>query len=74
MVQRNNRDPEHYSHPPVDSFSIGIILSLQLSGINPVHPCATVFYPKSCNTWDIAESLIDVVYEIREDSDVFQCR
>jgi len=65
MVQRNDLNAENLT-PGVlpDALSIGIILSLQPGGSNPVHPCATVFYPKSCNTWDIAESLIEVVYEI----------
>ena len=40
---------------------VGIILSLQPGGSNPVHPCATVFYPRAGKTWDIAVSLIELV-------------
>ena len=39
---------------------VGIILSLQPGGCNPVHPCATVFYPQAGKTWDIAVSLIEL--------------
>jgi hypothetical protein len=46
-----------------ERLGIGIILSLQLGGMHPVHPCATVFYPKSLKIWDIAESLIEVTIE-----------
>ena len=42
---------------------IGIVLSLQPGGSNPVHPCATVFYPDAGKTWDIAVSLIELVNE-----------
>ena len=38
----------------------GIIISKQMKG-NPSHPCVTVFYPKPGKTWDIAESLIEVI-------------
>jgi len=64
IVQRLSCGTENFPHPIADALSIGIILSLQPGGRNPVHPCATVFYPKSCKTYDIAESLIEVVYEI----------
>jgi len=70
MVRRLSAGTEQYPHPIADAFSIGLVLSLQLGGRNPVHPCATVFYPGSCKTWDIAESLIEVVYEIGEATDV----
>ena len=46
-------------------FSLGIVLSLQPGGRNPVHPCATVYYPAVGKTWDIAVSLIEVVNERR---------
>lgn len=39
----------------------GIILSKQMDGLNPVHPCITVLYPKVGKTWDIAESLMKVI-------------
>jgi len=42
----------------------GIILSKQMSG-KPEHPCITVYYAKSGKSWDIAESLMEVVSESR---------
>ena len=42
-------------------FGLGIVLSLQPGGSNPVHSCATVFYPDVSKTWDIAVSLIELV-------------
>ena len=46
-------------------FNLGIILSKQPGGIYPVHPCITVYYPSIGKTWDIAESLMEVVSESR---------
>ena len=43
----------------------GIILSKQMAGSNPVHPCITVLYPKTGYVYDIAESLMEVVSESR---------
>ena len=43
----------------------GIILSKQPGGSNPVHPCLTIFYPKTGQVYDIAESLMEVVSESR---------
>jgi hypothetical protein len=40
---------------------LGIVLSVQIGGRNPVHPTATVFYPVSGKTYDIAVSLIKVI-------------
>jgi len=42
---------------------LGIILSKQPGGSNPVHPCITVLYPKVGKSYDIAESLVEVVSE-----------
>ena len=42
----------------------GIILSKQMSG-KPAHPCLTVYYAKAGRTWDIAESLMEVISESR---------
>ena len=39
----------------------GIVLSKQMGGRNPEHPCITVLYPKTGQTYDIAESLMEVV-------------
>jgi hypothetical protein len=43
----------------------GIIISRQMSGSNPVHPCASVLYPSVGKIYDIAESLIEVINESR---------
>jgi hypothetical protein len=43
----------------------GIILSKQMAGRNPVHPCITVIYPSVGRVYDIAESLVEVVSESR---------
>ena len=48
-----------------DRLGNGIILSKQLGGRNPVHPCITVFYPKTGETWDIGEARMEVVSESR---------
>jgi len=42
----------------------GIILSKQMSG-KPEHSCLTVYYAKTGEQWDIAESLMEVVSESR---------
>ncbi len=39
----------------------GLILTKQMGGSNPIHPCITVFYPKTGQTYDIAESLMEVI-------------
>jgi hypothetical protein len=41
----------------------GIILSKQMGGSNPKHPCVTVLYPSVEKVYDIAESLIEVISE-----------
>ena len=41
----------------------GIIISKQMGGSNPSHPCVTVLYPKVGKQWVIAESLMEVVSE-----------
>lgn len=43
----------------------GVILSKQMAGKNPVHPCITVYYPKTGQIYDIAESLMEVIFESR---------
>ena len=40
----------------------GVVLARQRSG-QPSHPCATVFYPKTGQIFEIAESLIEVISE-----------
>ena len=39
----------------------GIILTKQMAGSNPRHPCITVLYPKTGEIYDIAESLMEVI-------------
>jgi len=41
----------------------GIILSKHMAG-KPKHKCVTVFYPKPGKTYDIAESLLEVISEL----------
>ncbi len=43
----------------------GIILTKQIGGRNPEHPCVTVYYPKTGQIYDIAESLMEVISESR---------
>ena len=42
----------------------GLILTKQMSG-NPRHACITVYYPKTGQVYDIAESLMEVISENR---------
>lgn len=39
----------------------GLVLSKQRGGSNPSHPCVTVYYAKTKATYDIAESLMEVI-------------
>lgn len=43
----------------------GIVLSKQMGGRDPVHPCITVYYPGSRKIYVIAESLMEVINESR---------
>ena len=43
----------------------GLILTKQIGGSNPSHPCITVYYPKTGQIYDIAESLMEVISECR---------
>ena len=43
---------------------LGLVLSKQMGGSNPVHPCITVYYPRVGKMYDIAESLMEVVCEL----------
>ena len=55
---------EGWKHQPAkeqrDRLGSGIILSKEMAG-NPMHPCVTVYYPKTKEVYDIAESLVEVV-------------
>ena len=48
-----------------DKMGPGIILSKQMDGSSPVHPCITVLYPRVGKVYDIAESLVEVISEGR---------
>ena len=54
-----------WADPPISENHVGIILSKQIGGRNPSHPCATVFYPGTGKSYDIAEALIEVINESR---------
>ena len=43
------------------NLGVGIVVSLQLGGSNPVHPTATVFWFSKERYFKIAESLLEVV-------------
>jgi len=43
----------------------GLILTKQMGGSNPRHPCITVYYPLTGQMYDIAESLMEVISESR---------
>lgn len=43
----------------------GLVLTKQMGGSNPRHPCITVYYPKTGQMYDIAESLMEVISESR---------
>ena len=47
------------------NLGVGIVVSLQLGGRNPVHPTATVFWFEKGKDYKIAESLLEVVSETR---------
>ena len=61
----------HHSSAIIDAkrqrqeLGCGIIISKQMGGINPSHPCLTVLYPKVGKQWDIAECLMEVVSEVQ---------
>ena len=47
------------------NLGVGIVVSLQLGGSNPVHPHATVFWFGMEKHYKIAESLLEVVSATR---------
>ena len=47
------------------NLGVGIVVSLQLGGSNPVHPTATVFWFGMEKHYKIAESLLEVVSATR---------
>ena len=59
LVVRKNPYPNQK-----ESIGPGIVLSKQMSGLNPTHPCVTVYYPSMNKTYDIAERLVEVISEV----------
>ena len=57
--------PSTYYKSREPNLGEGIIISKQMAGSNPVHPCITVWYPSAGKTYDIAESLMELVNESR---------
>ena len=65
LVKRNlNCSAWKEAREQYSRLGLGIVLSKQLGGRNPVHACITVLYPKTGQVYDIAESLMVVVSEI----------
>ena len=56
---------EAAAHDQRSRLGHGTILTKQMGGKNPTHPCITVYYPKTGQIYDIAESLMEVIYESR---------
>ena len=65
LVIRKVRDlPDWKLKPAIiqrERLGYGVILTKQMAGSNPLHPCISVYYPKSGEIWDIAESLMEVI-------------
>ena len=55
---------EAAAHQQRDRLGHGLILAKQMSG-TPRHSCISVYYPKIGQTYDIAESLMEVINEAR---------
>lgn len=45
--------------------AFGIVLAIHANGMNFDYNCLTVFYPESGKTYDIAQSLVEVISESR---------
>ena len=62
------KSPEGWKNQPAmkqrNRLGLGLVVSKQMAG-TPSHPCVSVFYSKTGETWDIAESLMEVVSESR---------
>ena len=58
-------EPDAWWAESKPNHEFGLVLSKQMGGSNPVHPCITVLYPKSGEIYDIAESLMEVISEAR---------
>jgi hypothetical protein len=44
---------------------LGVVVSIQMGGINLDHECLAVYYSESGKTYDISEALMEVVSEGR---------
>ena len=63
VIRRVRELPDHLLGPAVNQrqrLGHGVILSKQMAG-SPAHPCISVYYPKSGQIYDIAESLMEVI-------------
>ena len=63
VIRRVRELPDYMLGPAVNQrqrLGHGVILSKQMAG-SPAHPCISVYYPKSGQIYDIAESLMEVI-------------
>ena len=63
LVKRRNPWMYVEYSPQNHDGEMGVIISLQPGGRNPVHPCAKVFYPGKGKMYDIAVSPLEVISE-----------
>ena len=66
VIRKICNEPEWKERASINQRNLlgcGIILSKQMGGSNPRHPCITVYYAKTGQTYDIAESLMEVISE-----------
>ena len=64
VIRKTRGVPDWKMRPAIeqrDRLGHGVVLSKQMAGSNPIHPCITVFYPKTGEIYDIAESLMEVL-------------
>jgi hypothetical protein len=62
LVRRKNISP--WRKKTSSRRELGLVLSIQEAGWS-AHVCLTVFYPESGKTYDIAQSLVEVLNESR---------
>jgi len=62
LVRRKNISP--WRKKTSSRRELGLVLSIQEAGWS-AHVCLTVFYPESGKTYDIAQSLVEVLNENR---------
>jgi hypothetical protein len=67
VIRKLCNEPDWKEHVAINQRELlgpGIILSKQMGGSNPSHPCVTVLYPSVEKVYDIAESLVEVISEL----------